>query len=37
VSPANAAGKAVYGKLIDLRASVPEPNVRLGVVQQRTG
>jgi len=27
--------KSVFGKLIDLRASVADPNVRLGVVQQR--
>ena len=27
--------KSVFGKLIDLRASVADPKIRLGVVQQR--
>jgi hypothetical protein len=31
----NAVTRSVFGKLIDLRASVPDANVRLGVVQQR--
>jgi len=31
----NAVKRIVFGKLIDLRASVPEANVRVGVVQQR--
>jgi hypothetical protein len=31
----NAVSRIVFGKLIDLRASVPEANVRLAVIQQR--
>ena len=27
--------KSVFGKLIDLRASITDPKIRLGVVQQR--
>ena len=29
--------RIVFGKLIDIRASVADPNVRVGVVQQRVG
>ena len=34
-SPTSADNRIVYGKLINLTAKVPDPNVRVGVVQQR--
>ena len=35
LSPTNTDNRLVFGKLIDLRASVADPKVRVGVVQQR--
>ena len=34
-TPTSADRRIVFGKIIDLRATVADPNVRVGVVQQR--